>query len=87
MLSIAAVTGAAALLVRPEPHVALPPTIPTVVPTASPAADCLFTVTCRDGIYRAALSVPTTFSPAGVLDVGRTRRPSSTWTSPTACTA
>ena len=70
VLCVAAVVGVAAVAARPAAHPALPAGIPTVVPTASPAADCLFAVTCRDGMYRAALSVPTTFSPAGVLNVG-----------------
>lgn len=69
VLCIAAVTGAAAALVQQDADSALPATIPTVDRDASPAADCLFTVTCNDGVYRAALTVPVTFRTAGLVDV------------------
>jgi hypothetical protein len=49
---------------------AAPPAGPSPLdPTAAPAADCLFTMACRDGSYRAALSVPTTFRTADVATV------------------
>lgn len=69
-LALVVVTAVGVTLVRDLARTqALPASPPTVDRTARLASDCLFDVTCTDGTYRAALTVPTTFSPAGVLDV------------------
>lgn len=57
------------VVTSPDPAASLPATAPTIDPTAQPATDCVFTVSCVEGVYRAALTVPTTFSPGSVVQV------------------
>ena len=69
-LAVVALTAVGMALVRDlASPVVVPAGPPTVDRAAPPASECLFDVTCTDGTYRAALAIPTTFSPQGVLEV------------------
>ena len=69
LVGVVAAVAIGVVVTAPDPAATLPATTPTVDPTAKPAADCVFTVSCVEGVYRAALAVPTTFSPGSVVQV------------------
>ncbi len=68
VVGVVAVSSSAVLLERSASQPDLPASVPFVDQGATPAKDCLF-ILCESGVYRAALSVPMTFSPQGLVSV------------------